>query len=146
MAFAFIFLVGAILAVGVGVTLIVLSRRGGLPYPSCGGCRYDVSGSVGQTTRCPECGAAFTDVGIVPAGPRRRVGLLIAGIGIVLIMTTCVGGSVALTLAQHAEARAAQRRAAAAQMQALQAQQAAIQARDEAAGLESEDEDGIEGE
>ena len=37
------------------------SRRG---HPACGQCGYDVTGSIGTAVRCPECGAAFAEVGL----------------------------------------------------------------------------------
>ena len=57
-----------------GVAMLINSRRGGLGYPACGQCKYNLSASIGKTDRCPECGSAFATAGILPPrGPRRRL-------------------------------------------------------------------------
>ena len=58
MSFALIIIV-LLVPIGLGVTLLILSGRGRRPFAACGGCGYDVSGSVGSVTRCPECGLNF---------------------------------------------------------------------------------------
>ena len=64
-------LIFVLLPLVAGILLVGLSRRG-LGYPACGGCKYDLSGSIGVATRCPECGADFANVGIVPPKGRRN--------------------------------------------------------------------------
>ncbi len=56
--------------------------RGDQPA-SCGKCGYDVAGSLGVSTTCPECGSDFVIVGIKPIRRRTRWQLLI---GIMLIV------------------------------------------------------------
>ncbi len=95
---------------GVVVTLAVRARWKRRGYPSCGRCGYDVSRTVGVVARCPECGSAFTEVGIVPPHRRRKPRpALLAWIVATLLLVTAV---LATTLLHHratiAEARAAQ--------------------------------------
>ncbi len=111
---AFLLLLIPLLGVVGGVALAVRARWKRRGYPACGGCGYDVSRTVGVVARCPECGAAFTEVGIVP--PRRRSKprpALLAWSVVTLLLVTAV---LAATLLHHratiAEARAAQMRAA----------------------------------
>jgi hypothetical protein len=54
-----------------GTILLITSRRRGLGYPACGACHYNLSGTIGSGTRCPECGADIADAGIVPSRGRR---------------------------------------------------------------------------
>lgn len=96
-------LVIAVIAVA-GVILIVFSRRGRRPYPSCGKCRYDVSGSIGTVDRCPECGQAFAEVGIMaPGGGKRAMALGATGVVLVVIAVGCMGTSIVATMYQRAE-------------------------------------------
>ena len=71
----------------------------GRRYPSCGGCNYDLSGSLGQTAVCPECGSSLESVGIHPisSGPTvaNLVGLamLVMGlaVGVPYILSVLLG-------------------------------------------------------
>ena len=100
------------------------------PYPSCGRCGYDVSGSIGSVTRCPECGTLFAEAGIRPPGRglRTRIGARVAGVGLLVLGLACLGTGVSAQLAAQARLRAEQARAAAAQQAAVQTQLQAIQA------------------
>jgi len=73
------------------VLLIVFSRGKGKSYPSCGKCGYDVSGSVGSVTRCPECGLEFTEAGIIPPGGKRNPIMLLGGIALLVLALGCFG-------------------------------------------------------
>ena len=81
-----------------GVGLIVMSRAGGrgVGYPACGSCGYDVTGTLKTNVdRCPECGSSLAEVGVRPPGPQPgRKPMLIAGIALVAVILTCVGGVV----------------------------------------------------
>jgi hypothetical protein len=76
----------------IGVILLLTARRAGPGHPACGGCGYDVSRSVSQE-RCPECGAIFAKVGIVPpqgrgTGPYRlgaAIAMIALGVLIALV-------------------------------------------------------------
>ncbi|MHC5003667.1 MAG: hypothetical protein ACYTJ0_11130 [Planctomycetota bacterium] len=75
--------------IATGIVLIVVSRRGRQSHAACGGCGYDVTGSVGQTDRCPECGAPFTSVGIDAPRTARRPVMMGFGIALLVIGLTC---------------------------------------------------------
>ena len=105
-----------------GVALMLNSRRRGLKFPSCGGCGYDVTGTVGTSTRCPECGQEFIAVGIVPPGGRRNPVTFWAGLALVVIPITCIGTGLVLS---YLRAQSSMQAARAAQVQAVAAQQAA---------------------
>ncbi len=70
-----------------GVWLFVRGLRGGSGFPSCGGCGYDLTGSLGSVACCPECGSAFAEVGIDKPRPRQRPVLIVAGAA---LLTTAV--------------------------------------------------------
>ena len=95
---------GLMTAFVVGAVLVFRSIRHGRAYPRCGGCGYDLSGSLtddaaGRTSyRCPECGSGFASVGIIPPGPHRRPALTIVGLALIL-------SSVGLGLGLVAETR-----------------------------------------
>ncbi len=98
-----------------GVLLIVFSGRRGPGHPACGKCGYNVHGSIGSVTRCPECGADFGQAGIMPpVGNRKRNPFMIAA-GVVLIVSSlgCLGSTLLLPLAARAQRSAAQKAAAA---------------------------------
>ena len=111
---AFLLLLIPLLGVVGGVALAVRARWKRREYPSCGRCGYDVSRTVGVVARCPECGAAFTEVGIVP--PRRRSkprpALLAWSVATLLLVTAVLAATLLHHRATIAEARAAQMRAA----------------------------------
>ncbi|MHC4910355.1 MAG: hypothetical protein ACYTF9_11590 [Planctomycetota bacterium] len=134
----------ALALVVAGGILMVRSRLGVSSFPSCGRCRYDVTGSIGMAERCPECGAAFAEVGIRP--PRRSRGsLMAAGVGMVacsfVMMVSLV---IAAGLATRAQAARAE--AMAARAQAVQALQAALQAEQAAAAAAAAKEEAREDE
>lgn len=108
-----------------GGLLIAYSRKRGEKYPSCGGCGYDVTGTVGAATRCPECGQHFVAVGIVPPGGRRNKVMMWIGVAVLFIPVTCVGFGMVLSVFSAQRMAASQKQAAVlAQQQALAAQQA----------------------
>ncbi len=74
-----------------GVWLFVRGLRGGSGFPSCGGCGYDLTGSLGSVACCPECGSAFAKVGIDKPGPRQRPLLLLAGAALLLTAVCSLG-------------------------------------------------------
>ena len=78
-----------------GVLLIVFSRRRGPDHPACGKCGYNVHGSIGSVTRCPECGADFGQAGIMPPrGNRKRNPFMItAGVVLIVFSLGCLGTS-----------------------------------------------------
>ncbi|MHC5024553.1 MAG: hypothetical protein ACYTGG_11720 [Planctomycetota bacterium] len=110
-----------------GVVLIVVARRARRQFPSCGACRYDLTGTIGEATRCPECGAEFVRVGILP--PRRTSRPVTMTVGVVLIIAplTCVGLWVATAAVGAAAAERSRAAAVQAQQQAIQAQLRATQ-------------------
>ena len=103
-----------------GVLLIIFARRGGKGYPACGKCGYDVGGSVGSVTRCPECGSPFTEAGILPPRGKRNPIMLASGIVIVVSVLGCVGTAFVTASSARSQVRAAVAAQAAAQQQAAQ--------------------------
>ena len=73
----------ALVTLSIGVVLIVKSRRAGLPYPACGKCTYDLTGSIHHAERCPECGCAFADVPIRYPSAQRRPMMIVAGLALI---------------------------------------------------------------
>ena len=112
---------------GGGAVLVLALRTPARPYASCGQCGYDVGASLGNVDRCPECGARFAEVGVLPPTPRRRrtaiVGVILVG---VLLLGTLAGTSLMLSI--RANGQAVQARAAAAQQRqiAVLSRQAAL--------------------
>jgi hypothetical protein len=123
MGIALITIVGAVLVLAAITLGVAAFARHGRPYPSCGACGYDVSGSVGDVTRCPECGIAFVEGGIVPArSSRKRVALI--GLAALAVGMSCVG-TIGVPAMLHQRALAARRQA---EVQAALAAQAQAQA------------------
>jgi hypothetical protein len=111
-------LVVVLLPLAIGIMLIVGSRRGGHGYPACGACHYNLSATVGTSTRCPECGALFTEVGILPPKGARRPLMLWLGVGVILIPIFLFGTMFGMMAFRSSAARAAQKQAIMAQQQA----------------------------
>lgn len=110
--------VGA-LCLALGLVLVAVILRGvgtGLSYPSCGNriCRYDLTGSIGCTDRCPECGSRFAEVGITPFGRRRASPLILIALA-ALVVPMILGLVVSAVLALRAQQQAETARAAAVQ-------------------------------
>ena len=84
-----------VIPLGLGIALILLSRRRGKGYAACGQCGYDVKASIESGSRCPECGSAFAEVGITPpgSGSGRNPYLFIPGLVLITIAVGCVGTS-----------------------------------------------------
>lgn len=54
-------------ASAIGAVLLNSRRlRRSRGYPACGRCRYDVTGTLGRSERCPECGSLLAEVGVIP--------------------------------------------------------------------------------
>lgn len=79
-----------------GAVLVFTSRRGGLGYPACGQCRYNVSATVGTAARCPECGAELAQVGVMPPKGRRNPLMFWLGLALFLLPLTCFGSLLVL--------------------------------------------------
>ncbi len=136
-------LIFVLLPLAAGILLVGLSRRGGLGYPACGGCKYDLSGSIGVATRCPECGADFANVGIVPPKGRRNRIMVWTGVVLIVVPLTCVGMSVATVLLSLPRAVPAQQSVAQQGPAAVGRQQPASQpAATPSAAETQQDEDG----
>lgn len=112
--------------IGLGIMLITRSRGKALGYPACGKCSYDLTGTIGNQTRCPECGAAFADVGILAPTARRNRPVMWAGIVLVVLPLVLLFFAIMLpwmSMTRMSQARAAaQARVAIAQQQAATAQ------------------------
>ncbi len=124
----FVVMLGLVIVAGViGLVVLLMVRRSGGDFPACPRCGYDVSATLGSEVRCPECGAAFAEVGIRPPGrdartTRRAVVALIA-----VSLALFIGLLATVATTRYAAARAAQARAQAIAAQA-QVQQAATRA------------------
>lgn len=125
MSFGIIGILFLLIPLGSGALLIIFARRRGKGYPACGKCGYDVSGSVGTVTRCPECGSAFTEVGILPPRGKRNPIMLALGIVIIVSVLGCVGTGLITARSARIQQRAAVAAQAAAQQQAVQQSAAA---------------------
>jgi len=106
-----------------GIALIIKSRSKGLGFPSCGACQYDLTGTIGTAARCPECGAEFIKVGIVPPTSQRSRSLFWVGVSLLAVPLTCVGLTLAMALVRGYQATSARQAATMAQQQSLAAQQ-----------------------
>ena len=103
------FLLLCAIPLALGVILVVRSKQRGHGYPACGGCGYDVSGSMGSVVRCPECGALFTEVGITPPRGRRNRTMLVCGIILLAVFVSCLGtGGIAMFAGTRAMTRGRQ--------------------------------------
>jgi hypothetical protein len=81
--------------IGVAVVLATVWTEPGrtrCDYPSCGRCHFNLSGSLGKTDTCPECGTSIGVAGVCPIRSGRRASSLPAGIIIAL------AGAIALWL------------------------------------------------
>lgn len=105
-------LIFVLLPLVAGILLVGLSRRGGLGYPACGGCKYDLSGSIGVATRCPECGEDFANVGIVPPKGRRNRIMVWTGVVLLIIPLTWLGVGLASAFLTYPRAVPARQSAA----------------------------------
>lgn len=124
-------LICAIVA-GIATMLVMRRKPAGQPYPTCYRCDYNLVETIGQATRCPECGAEFANHGIRPPvtdAPRKHR-MVIAGVvaGILLLAS----GGVGMALVMAGRARVAQLQAITARQQALQQQQAQQQQQQQA--------------
>ncbi len=98
-----------------GVLLIVFSGRRGPGHPACGKCGYNVHGSIGSVTRCPECGADFGEAGITPPRGKRNPFMIAGGVVLIVSSLGCLGSTLLLPLAARTQRSAAQKAAAAQQ-------------------------------
>ena len=71
------------------VTLIVTGRAPRRNYPSCGRCGFDLTGTLGTSDTCPECGTSIGIAGVCPIRSGRRrstgtLGLIVALISVIV--------------------------------------------------------------
>jgi flagellar basal body-associated protein FliL len=110
-------------------TMIVLRARNPFlrpGHPACGSCQYDVTGILGTSDRCPECGSEFALVGIIPPNgwvqpvPKTAKFLvfgfvvLMFGVAAYFLLMAAQARQSAQTLMQQARQQAAAARQAAA--------------------------------
>jgi hypothetical protein len=117
--YSFVAAVADVLPLVVGTWLTWRGLRGGPDFPSCGKCRYDVTGSIGTATRCPECGSPFAEVGIVKPRGRQRPLLVFGGLVLVVAAVGCLGTSLSGLMAWKAQLARSQAALRSAQMAAL---------------------------
>ena len=77
-------------ALGAAVMFVARARRH--PHPACRGCGCDVTALADTDTGCPECGAAFSKVGIRPRREPRRsvpwsIGVLLLLLGLAIFVS-----------------------------------------------------------
>ncbi len=99
-----VFLIIVVMPLVGGVLLIVFSCRRGPDHPACGKCGYNVHGSIGSATRCPECGADFGQAGITPPRGKRNPFMIAAGVVLIVLAAGCLGSSLVLPLAARSQA------------------------------------------
>lgn len=122
-AVSIVFLLIVLTCIGVGIYLIVTSRRAvGGNGPQCGSCGYNLTGSA--SNRCPECGVLFIEAGVVMQVARSSRVRLWVGVGLLVgvVPLFCLGTGALLTFRQPQAARQAQAAAMQARQQAQQAQ------------------------
>lgn len=115
----------------VGIVLLVKGcrRSGGLGFPACGHCQYDVSATIGTSSTCPECGQDLGSSGVMSPEGKRSTGLIVAGALVLLVSLGCLGP---LLLSIMLPALTKARNVA----QTIQAQKAAETAAEEPASLQ----------
>ena len=95
-----------VVPLGVGIWLAFRGLRGRHGFPSCGKCGYNVTGSIGSATRCPECGSPFAEVGIARPGGRYRPFMTIGGLILIVFAVGGVGTALSAWQAQRARSQA----------------------------------------
>ncbi len=123
------FLLGVGLLVG-GILLVVKAKSPSHAFPACGRCSYDLTASIGKVDRCPECGSAFAEVGILPPAGRRSavktvVGVVLLLAGLIPFLLIVSGLFMGLAASRAAGQRIAAQQAAAQAAQAAAATQPA---------------------
>ncbi len=78
------FLVPPVLG-ALGIVAMFAARPRRHPFPACRGCGYDLTASADSGSRCPECGAAFAEVGIRPLREPSRLGPWMNGFILLLV-------------------------------------------------------------
>ncbi len=73
-----VFFVVAQIIVGASLMAINAGKRR-RPFPSCGGCGYDLTGSLGTAASCPECGASLEVAGIRPIDDGKTLAAFVMG-------------------------------------------------------------------
>lgn len=100
-------IIGPAIAIALVTALIVFlraRRAPAKPFPACGRCGYDVSATVAEADRCPECGTPFIEAGIIPPSvPPVPIGRLVLVIGAIVL--ALFGGLFALRLGTATLAR-----------------------------------------
>ncbi len=87
-----------------GIVLIVFGcRMRRRTHAACGKCGYNVAASIESSSRCPECGGAFGDVGILApqTNNRNRAVLISLGVALVLLPPGVIGLSIMLSAANR---------------------------------------------
>jgi hypothetical protein len=125
MSILFLLVVLAIPIVGIVFLVKGCRRRGGLGFPACGNCQYDVTATLGTSLTCPECGNDLRASGVQAPDGKRSVGFIVTGALLLLLGLGCMTPLlVGITLPAVAKARtiAQQRQAQAAATVAENAQ------------------------
>lgn len=78
-----------------GAIVIFLAPRRRFPYPSCGKCRYNLTG-LNSMSRCPECGAEFDRSPIVEAGTNDDRGFWIYCGVMLMVVSPLIAGAAGL--------------------------------------------------
>ena len=78
----------AFIAIGVA-----LAMTGGRPrlrraYPSCGRCRFNLAGTLGQSDTCPECGTSIGVAGVCPV--RSKQSALFGTVVIIIVVVVAI--------------------------------------------------------
>jgi hypothetical protein len=90
--------VAAIVAVGAALAMTGGGPRSRRDYPSCGRCRFNLAGTLGQSDTCPECGTSIGVAGVCPVRSKRSalsgpVGVTIAVVvAIAMWLLVFIGG------------------------------------------------------
>ncbi|MEX2219586.1 MAG: hypothetical protein WD749_12605 [Phycisphaerales bacterium] len=98
-------LLGLIAAIVTGVVLVILGLRGKRlnRNPTCGDCRFDLSGRPEGTITCPECGAGLKRPGAIRIGQRRKRPLFIVGGGVLAGFPMLLVGTAAFAMLTGSE-------------------------------------------
>jgi hypothetical protein len=81
----------------VGVASIILGRaiyqsgsKRTYGYPTCLQCRHNLTGILGRSDQCPECGSVIKDGEFRGAYVMRPSGWLVHALGVVIFLWACV--------------------------------------------------------
>ncbi len=80
--------VAAAIAIGVALAMTGGGLRSRRAYPSCGRCRFNLAGTLGQSDTCPECGTSIGVAGVCPV--RSKQSALFGTVVIIIVVVVAI--------------------------------------------------------